>query len=172
MTEYWPVCATPAGGDRAEGERAGAAEDRPPGEAPLSRSPLPTMFGVATQMPALQKAPGTHALSAVQLVPHAPVAQQETVAAQGRVRHAGAGPVADARRDDGGVGGVACGRRVAHQAGGVDAASSRAVADAGGAARRHRLWRALVARIVAVAGRHAPALVVAPSHVMHVPVHA
>ena len=84
-----------------------------PVAAPLSRSPLPTMFGVVMQIPALQKAPGTHAASVAQLVPHAPAGARKSIAAHGGVRHAGAGPVADARRDDGGVVGVARGVRVA-----------------------------------------------------------
>jgi hypothetical protein len=36
---------------------------------PVSRSPLPAMFGMATQTPALQKPVPAQALSAVQLVP-------------------------------------------------------------------------------------------------------
>src|SRR5688500_1631951 len=82
-TEYWPVCATPPAATELMASAPAPPKTDHPVMLPLSRSPLLTTFGVVTQVPALQKAPGTHALSAVQLVPHTPAAQRNPLQLRG-----------------------------------------------------------------------------------------
>src|SRR6187551_1576584 len=82
-TEYWPVCAAPPAARELRASVPPPPNTDHPVRLPLSRSALPTRFGVVTQIPALQNAPGTHALSAVQLVPHAAAAQRKPLQLRG-----------------------------------------------------------------------------------------
>ena len=127
-TEYWPPCTTPPAATELMATRAGRRMSDQPVACRSRGRRCRRCSGLATHVAALQKPPATQALSALQMVPHAPAAHRNPLQLTGAFGTQAPVPLQTRDGMTRGVGGVARWRRVAHQAGGVDAAGARAVA--------------------------------------------